>query len=323
MTVSSSVYTRFGEVASDPLPLRAWVESLRLPVLTEIEVDVTFYDRISLRSPASSVVRGLLGERLRARTCSTGAMTCSGCDVWRSCDYARIFGADTGSRAADGGLGDLHAFWLQGLPAERDLAPGSRYLARLVTTGVSDLQLHTLHAAFRDALAVLGQGPRRRDHLSRLSASRAQRRAIEPCVTTSHTWWVEARTPLLLSPARQDAHLPRCPQIPWLPTLLGAAVRRLRVLAQRFCAGDPPPRVLFPSLRDVSVVAGSVSPWEGAVISQRQRRGYPLDHGITGGVLLRGEAMSEIGSLLQLLPHTGVGKKTTMGFGHLRVEAVG
>jgi len=323
MAVSSTVYARMGEAASEPLPLGEWIERLSLPALTEIEVDITFYDEISLRSPVSAVVRGLLGERLRARTCLTGATTCSGCGVWRSCDYARIFGADTGSRAADGGLGDLHSFWLQGLPAARHLDPGSRYTARLLTTDVHDHRLHTLHEAFRDALAVLGQGPRRRAHLSRLSASRARRRAIEPCVTASQMWWVETLTPLLIAPARQDAHLPKCPQVPWLPVLLGAAVRRLRALTQRFSADDPAAPVILPDLGDLEVVAGSVAAWQGAVISQRQRRGYPLEHGLTGGVLLRGKAMPEIGSLLQLLQHTGVGKKTTMGFGSLRVEAVG
>jgi hypothetical protein len=217
----------------------------------------------------------------------------------------------------------LHPFWLQGLPAALEVLPGSQLTARLITAGLDGELVHSLHLAFRDALGRLGETANRQVvSAPLLSPSRAQRTPLAVGRSDADTWWIEARTPLLLKPPRHADHLPRCTAASWLPPLLGAGTRRLKALALMFGATDTVPLVALPALDDIEIVSGELVAWEGAVTSRRQRRTFPLEDGITGGVLVRGNALRVLGPLLQLLERTGVGKKTTMGFGHLAVEPV-
>jgi hypothetical protein len=65
-------------VAVAELPLGAWLEpALALPLI-EIALDVTIRTPVSVSSPACTVVRGLIGQRLRGLRCLTGAPTCRG-----------------------------------------------------------------------------------------------------------------------------------------------------------------------------------------------------------------------------------------------------
>ncbi len=309
--------------APEPIPLDRWLRALRLPDLTEIEVDVRVFRKVRFNSPVSAVVRGLLGERLRARDCLTGASQCEGCLEWRRCEYAGVFGTSIGLRRAPGGLGDLHPFWLQGLPAALEVLPGAQLTARLVTAGLGGELVHSLHLAFRDALGRLGEAANRQDGTAPLlSPSRAQRTPLAVARSDSDTWWIEARTPLLLTQPRHADHLPACAAASWLPPLLGAGMRRLKALAVMFGATDTMPPVALPQMDDIEIVSGELAAWNGSVVSRRQGRAFPLEDGIVGGALVRGSAMPVLGPLLQLLERTGVGKKTTMGFGHLAVEPV-
>lgn len=304
------------------MPLGAWLDALSLPGFFEVEVDVVVPRDLRFRSPVSAVVRGLLGERLRARSCLTATPTCDGCTVRSLCDYARLFAADAGPRPAQGGLADLHPFWLQGLPAVHSLDAGSAGAVSLVAVGLEAREQHLLHLCLREALSHLGLSHVSGDHRATLQLSPSRCQVVSPDLTPSSatTWWIEARTPLLLSVPRNGAYLSPCPAAPWLPLLVAAGIRRLKALAQSFAGLATFPEVELPALDAVRVVAGRMQPWRGEVRSSRQGRAYPLENAYTGAALLQGEALAAVGPLLQLLQHTNVGKKTSMGFGDLFVE---
>jgi hypothetical protein len=76
----------------------------------------------------------------------------------------------------------------------------------------------------------------------------------------------------------------------------------------------------LPDLRGVRVRFGQLLPWVGSHFSQRQEQRYPLE-GLVGHLEIEGEALVPLSPLLSVLPLVGVGKKTTHGFGHLRVHS--
>lgn len=299
------------------VPLAERLAALNLPPLVVFEADITFGCDLRFQSPVCHVVRGLLGERLR-RTCRTGAPDCRGCEVWSECTYDRLFGSEGGGQRRGHGLEGVQPYWLQGLPVDVAVKSGSTWPARLVAAALDDADLDLLHGAWRQALTSLGRGVRPL-YAPRLSASRRERIEWGSKPEESGTWWIEARTPLLLSAPRHTSHLAECPQAPWLPVLLAAGIRRLEALAMLGGTALDRVPVVQPDLRGVEVLAGGLEPWRGAVLSRRQG-GIPIHEGYVGRALLRFPSPTGgIASLLRRLALTGVGKKTTMGFGDVRV----
>jgi hypothetical protein len=112
--------------------------------LIEIALDVTILTPVIVSSPACTVVRGLIGQRLWDLRCMTGAPTCSGCPVAAACDYGRIFEG-----------GSPHPFWLQGIPATTELNPGAQIAARLYLAAPAHMVAQYLDVTLRDAFRAL------------------------------------------------------------------------------------------------------------------------------------------------------------------------
>lgn len=302
-----------GTGARRVVALGAWLAELELPDLVTLDIDAIYFERSEFRSPLHYVIRSLLGARLRRQSCLTGAPDCSGCTVRSRCDYARLFGSEEEPRTAPGGFADLQPFWLRGIPCHRSLDVGFTLRARMSMLALDEHDVGVLEVALRAALASLGRGVRG-GLQPWLSETRAFAKPLTVTSVRSDTWWLEARTPLLLSQPQRTARLPPCPAAPWLPDLMAAGVRRLRALAA--VAGREDHAVIeFPALGDVEILAGGLRPWSGKVSSRRQERSYLVRDGRMGGVLLRGTGLVEAGPLLGCLAETGVGKKTAMGFG--------
>jgi hypothetical protein len=305
------------------VPLAAWLDAAHALEFSEVRIDVRTLRRIRTHDPVCSIVRGLLGERLRDLRCLTRAPTCDACGEAPRCDYARIFAASATTLTPSIPRRDPPSFWLQGLPATRDLAAGATFTTRIVATGHAVSRLPYLDVALRDALDRLGSSRGTlQPSATSLSASRLGPIPLPPLPTTSSRAWVlETLTPLVLR-GNHDACLAACPKAPWLALLARAGVRRLDALLRAFAPGVPRARVLFPPLDDVTILDGALSPWSSSRFSQRQQRRMPVE-GLAGRVVLAGNGINALAPLLRLLEVTSVGKATTMGFGNLRIEPRG
>lgn len=296
--------------AHSSLSPAAWLARYPLD-LWAVETEAVALLPVQTQDPLCTVVRGLLGERLRALRCLTRAPTCEGCEEAFQCDFARFF--DAGSLGASGGV---PPFWLQGVSARSSLDAGERLVIRVVLQGTETAMLPYVEAALRDAVLALGRprsGPSK--PLFTLRA-RPPRRLVPEAIARTR-WTIEALSPLIL---QDDPVPPRelCPEAPLMAQIARAGVRRLQRLA-RASRGDVP-WVELPDLRGIRVCFGQMIPWTGSHFSQRQQKRYPLG-GLVGSFEVEGDALSALSPLLAALPLVGVGKKTTHGFGHLRVSA--
>ena len=110
-------------------------------------------------APFNTVVRGLIGKRLRDLRCLTQADTCAGCPETARCDYASVFARRLMATESDSEGDEVPPFWLQGLPADRALARGVRLSIRLHVAGQAVGVLPYLDVACRDALVHVGTRP--------------------------------------------------------------------------------------------------------------------------------------------------------------------
>lgn len=289
------------------LPLDAWLEpALALPLI-EIALDATLRTPVNVSSPACTVVRGLIGQRLRDLRCLTGASTCSGCPVAAACDYDRIFE-----------IGSPHPFWLQGIPATTGLDPGARLAARLYLAAPAHAVAQYLDVTLRDALRAL-------DPDAVLSASKVRSGTLGelmPAATQppeGDRLHLRTETPLWL---RGDEELCRalCPRAPWLALLARAGIRRLDALVRAFAppVGGRLPRAALPDLVAVELVRGELSPWSSSRFSHRQHQRMQLE-GLQGDAVVHGPDLAALAPLLRALTVTSVGKSTSLGLGTLRV----
>ena len=293
-------------------PLSAWLARLGALPVTRVAVEARCVRGLDMADPICAVARGLAGERLRDLRCLTRTPTCEACLRAEACDYARIVGAE----AMDG---DVHPYWLQGLPASNVVRAGAVVDAAILVAGEMSARAPYLDVALRDALVRLGSeddagadvrwvlGPSRVEPVRLVAAA-------EPGPVDRIT--IDIRTPLLL---RGDFERARelCPSKPWFGLLVRAGIRRLDALLGMTAAGERP-RVELPSVASVRHVAGEVVAWSSSRWSRRQDRRFPLE-GWTGSITLAGDGLAEILPLLRVLEATGVGRKTTMGFGWIIV----
>jgi hypothetical protein len=294
------------------LPLDAWIARASRLELDTLEIDVVARRTLELREPLNSVVRGLLGARLRDLRCITRAPTCEGCAEASRCDYARVF--ETAAEHAPGAHGShgLHPYWLRGVPAVRDLPEGVKLRVRLAAAGFARPVLPYLDVALRDAWARLGAGA------LVLSASRSARMSVPIFRSDASSWLIEAMTPLVLGGDPAKARVD-CPTAPWLALLVRAGVRRVSALLAAYAPEVERASVEIPDLRGIELIEGGFSEWSDSRYSARQGKRVPLG-GWVGRMEVRGEAMATLSPLLSALGVLNVGKGTAMGFGDVRMD---
>lgn len=299
------------------LPLREWVASAASLPIQEIAVGVEMVRAGSFESPASSVLRGQFGERLRALRCLTGAIGCSGCLVLDQCDFGRLF-----EEVPGGDTQIARSYWFQGIPASRRLAAGARFTARLRLAGTSLPAAQYLDAALRQALETFG-----RDGLAaratRLAPTVARSIAMPTFDGTapSRRWRIESASPLLLR-GNDEACRQSCPRAPWMVLLARAGVRRLDGLLRASGVSDVP-RVEWPRLDEVEVHDLLFEPWADSRFSRSQEQRTPFEGGRTLRAEVSGPTVDALLPLLGALTITGVGRHPTMGFGALELRAAG
>ena len=294
-------------------PLSRFLERVAQLRLARVSVTARCTRALRMKDPVCAVVRGLAGEHLRELRCITRAPTCDGCTETGACDYARTFGAQP-----EAGDREVRPYWLAGVPATHDLAPGATFSASITTVGDASRLGPYLDVALRDALRRLGsEDDGGFDVRVVLGASRLEAPSLDVRPRDAERLRVMARTPLLL---RGDlgACQAACPAAPWLALLVRAGIRRLDALLG-LVDGTEQPRVAFPDLADVRVVHGRMVPWSDSRWSGRQGRRFPLV-GYAGEATVEGSQLREVLPLLSALAESSVGRKTTMGFGWLTID---
>ncbi|TMQ14205.1 MAG: hypothetical protein E6J91_16090 [Deltaproteobacteria bacterium] len=266
-------------------PLPRWIDWAVGFKVVSLSMDAVCLDPGDRRhdAPFNTVVRGLIGQRLRDLRCLTRAATCTGCPETSRCDYAAVFDRRLTATESDGEADEVPPFWLQGLPAGRTLARGAQLSIRLHVTGQAVGVLPYLDVACRNALVHVGMRP----SASVVHSTDLRALTHEPIANTLR---ITARSPLRLrgdmSRSRRD-----CPAVPWFAQLVRSGVRRLDRLRMAFGEPGDRPYLEMPALGDVEVVSeqgDSMRSWRDT------RKGVPL---------------------------TGlIGKATTMGFGDLTIE---
>lgn len=290
-------------------PLPRWIEWAVGFKVVSLSVDAVCLDPGRPHdAPFNTVVRGLIGERLRDLRCLTQAATCAGCPETARCDYASVFARRLMATESDSEGDEVPPFWLQGLPAGRTLARGVQLSIRLHVTSQAVGVLPYLDVACRDALVHVGMRP----SASVVHATDLPAFTHEPVTKTLR---ITARSPLRLrgdmSRSRRD-----CPAVPWFAQLARSGVRRLDRLRMAFGEPGARPYLEMPALDDVEVVSGhgdSMRSWRDT------RKGVPLT-GLMGSAVVAGEGVRRLLPLLRALTITNVGKATTMGFGDLAIE---
>lgn len=286
-------------------PLPRWIEWAVGFKVVSLSIDAVCIDPGRRHdAPFNTVVRGLIGMRLRDLRCLTRAATCAGCPETARCDYAAVFARRLMANESD----EVPPFWLQGLPAGRTLARGARLSIRLHVAGHAVDAHPYLDVACRDALVHVGTRP----SASVVHSTDLRTFTHEPITKTLR---ITARSPLRLrgdlSRSRRD-----CPAAPWFALLVRSGVRRLDRLRMAFGEPGDRPYLEMPALDDVEVVSGqsdSMRSWRDT------RKEVPLS-GLIGSAVVAGEGVRRLVPLLRVLTITNVGKATTMGFGDLAIE---
>lgn len=292
-----------------PLALADWLSALSAITVHELSLTVTIARATRFDQPVNVVARGLLGDAFRARRCLTAAPTCVGCDEASACDFDRVFERDEG-------MGQ-RSFWLRGLTAARSLDAGSSLRVTLSALESERGALPDFMAALRHALERLGVHTEFNSValIARRSEALSLRRDEE-----ARSIRVNAMTPLLLR-GDEAAAGSLCPHAPGFAMLLRAGVRRLAGMLRANAPGDPVARVEWPALQGLRCTDDQMTRWRDARVSRAQGRRQPLE-GLVGSAVLEGEGVSDLLPLLRVLERVGVGRKTSFGFGELRVEIV-
>ena len=291
-------------------PLPKWIDWAVGFKVVSLSMDAVCLDPGNRRhdAPFNTVVRGLIGQRLRDLRCRTRAATCAGCPATSRCEYAAVFDRRLIATESDSEAEDVPPFWLQGLPAGRTLARGAQLSIRLHVTSQAIGVLPYLDVACRDALVHVGIRP----SASVVHSTDLRTFTHEPITSTLR---ITARSPLRLrgdmSRSRRD-----CPAVPWFAQLVRSGVRRLDRLRMAFGEPGDRPYLEMPALDDVELVSSqgdSMRSWRDT------RKGVPLT-GLIGSAVVAGEGVRRLAPLLRVLTITNVGKATTMGFGDLAIE---
>lgn len=283
-------------------PLSSWLAAGAHLHVTRFRVLVTPRRPGRLRNPVSAVVRGLLGERLRALQCVTRASVCDGCPETLHCGYHQLF-----ERVHD--AMETRAFWLQGIPFD-ELLDARPFEATLCTWGMSNPMLTALDLAFRDALVQVGD---RNRPPNRITVTKVDTVGWGSVASPVQQVTLVARSPLALRGDREGAAT-LCPAEPSFGLLLRAGVRRIAALLR--ASGVQPARVAWPDLSKVHRVGAPWRWWSSSRYSHRHERRQPLE-GYTGSLSLTGDGLQEVLPLLCALELTNVGRHTTYGLGEL------
>lgn len=295
----------------DALPLSAWLAALPAVSVHEVTVSMVPSRAARFGEPLAVVARGLLGDAFRARRCLTSAPRCDACPESALCDFDRVF-------ERDGGIGQ-RPFWLRGLHASPQLDPRDRLRVTLAVLERERAMLPDFTAALRHALGALG-------HVDARNEVGVPARAVSPLIAPGASEdpvgavRIETRTPLLLR-GDDDGGAALCPDAPGFGKLLRAGVRRLAAIARVSEPSRRVPAVAWPDLRGLRRFDDQMIPWRAARFSRAQRRTQPLE-GVAGSAVIEGPALAPVLPLLRAMERVGVGKKTSFGFGEIRVEAM-
>lgn len=279
------------------LPLRRWRATL------------TIRHPVALASPACAVVRGLVGDHVRARRCLTGAPRCDGCGEAAGCDFAALLGAPEAGVPGE----EPRPFWWRGVPSRQTLEAGERFDVTCLTVADALPAEAGLDDAFTSALMRLGTGPARPHNV--VVVGEEVLAWGEP--DGGRRVRLVAETPLQL---RGDLARSRdnCPALPWLALLVSAGIRRVAALVERYGSAEVP-RVRMPRLDGLRVLADGLEATRLSRFAVRQGKRVPIE-GWTGAVTVEGDAVVGLWGLLRALEVTGVGKGTSLGLGALRVD---
>ncbi len=283
-----------------------------------LEVDVVAHEDGAFDEPLCSAVRGRLGRALQRSWCLTETLDCSGCDVADMCRYTQIWRQPGRFHLGAHGTNGWHSFWLSGLPARQRVMEGEKFVASLFLVGPARPQFRVFSAALQVALVEAGRSRGADRGPFTVNAASRQIGGQLCAGLPARSWRIRATSPLVLGNPRPEDQT-GCPQAPWLPVLIHAAMRRLKGLALGY--GGAVWDEGMPELPDLAKleVHGGFRPWQSRRWSRHQGRSEPLP-GLVGEVTLRGDALLELSPLLELMGIIGVGKKTSRGFGALAVE---
>lgn len=297
-------------VAGDELA--SWMTRVREIPLREVTARVRMRAGFVSPEPPCAKLRGLLGEKLRALRCLTGAARCAGCASAQDCDFAQLLGAPEAGVEGD----EPRPYWLRGIPAE-PMEPGAAHTARLVFVEDAVASPEALAVAWVDALERLGTNLHQRNTVTDLEAGPLRWPASERDAVRALR--IRCETPLVL---RGDLARSRenCPGFPPLMLLASAGLRRVAMLLEAF-EGAPLERVRLPTARGILAREDRFRPWRAERVSRRQDRAIPIE-AWHGSVELEGDELRSFAPLLQALSVLQVGKATSQGFGALTVEVL-
>ena len=316
-----------------------------LPRVGMVVLDLVWeaVEPVALPPFVSSTLRGALGRALRARACLTGAEQCQGCSLWTACAY----GTTWESRPTPGvELPPEHAatppgpYILKHVSGGEDghLETGERIRARLKLFGAARGLLPQFVLAARDA-GRRGFGRGRGE--MELAEATALGRTGAPSVIylvpygfltpdPPPLWWVEPRTSRRASPpprVRLEFETPTeltgwDPNKPFDAEVFTARLtERLDVMARNHERAAPRWdigwRLKLSQL--CRPVEQTIEPVRFSRVSQRQERRVPMT-GFCGSVVLEG-VTAELFGLWRTAWDIHVGKKTTFGYGQVRVTA--
>lgn len=320
--------------------------------VADLSIEALADDPLTLPSFAGSVLRGAFGAALRRLACLTGAPSCLGCQLRKTCPYPSLFEPPPVD-LSEAGIGrtvenGTPPFVLRPPEGPLKIAAGERWTVQMRVFGHALDRMPFLIEAWRDALTRGLGRDRARSTLVRVAcrpASVAQS-STDPLLGVSDhedprpedwgfgdAWRSVARlngsafridfiTPLRLVSAGKALRPPDCTA----RRIVAATVRRGRTLAVQ--AGGP--------AACADVKAWPVDQWLEAAerieakndlrwrdwkrYSARQKREM-----ILGGVIGSAEWRNVdgcLGKILNLAVLTHVGKETAFGFGRMSIEAL-
>jgi hypothetical protein len=292
-------------------------------------------DDLRLPEYSGSLLRGQFGAALRRTACMTGARTCAGCPLYRTCPYPAIFEAPAPEMHALQRFSQVPNPYVIEPPAlgVRHVAAGDTLSFHMVLVGRALDQLPLIAYALQRAF---GHG------IGRLQArGRLEDIAVERADELESLWdaeWsrigahyqnlsvpslpdIDSVTLKIVTPLRLQNQGHRVPTVGLKPRTLFTALLRRASLLFELHAALPGLAVDAPRLAEAAerLVDGRRLEWKDWTrYSSRQEREMTL-----GGVIGEWTLSGDLGELLPwfwLGQWLHVGKNTTMGMGRYSLE---
>lgn len=307
---------------------------LDLPV-GRYRLNFTTQTPLSLPAYSGSAWRGVFGRALRETACVTGAKSCDGCMLLRSCSYPYLFetpplpdqGVLAGSKSAP------HPYVLRP-SSDRELEPGQPLSIELLLFGTGNHYLpYAVHALKQAGHAGLG---RRRGQLTLHSVQQqvdGQWSEIHSAALplTPHTA-TPISIPAVPSVARITLHTPLrmrrkniyiTPERFAFSDLFNGLTLRISQLTLRHTGSQPD--VDYTWLASLARVQDVLEPslrwFDWGRYSQRQQASMKMG-GIIGEFSLEGEHLAQFWPWLWLGQYTHAGKACTMGLGQYSITTI-